>query len=113
MTILDIVETLPASVVYGPPGYQSLDIIKIIAGDLMSDILLSVNEDTLLVSALATDQTLRTADMIGAKAVLLVNDKLPTQSMKSVAKECGIALIATAMPMYEACCILGFMQGSK
>lgn len=106
MNVTEIVETLPAHVVYGAPGYQNLDLKQILAGDLMSDILVSVETDALLVTSLATEQAVRCADMIGAPVILLVNDKLPVPGMKVLAEECGITLLATPMPMYESCVAL-------
>jgi len=110
MTIREIVETLPAYVACGIQGYQDMKVGKVIAGDLMSDLLVSVETDVFLVTSLATDQTIRSADVIGATAILLVNDKLPTPGMKTLATECGITLLSTPLPMYEACTSLGFLQ---
>ena len=72
----------------------------------MSDILVSVSSGYLLVTSLATEQAVRTADIACAVAVLLVNDKLPTAGMKALAEESGITLLATPLPMYEACIAL-------
>jgi len=113
VTVCDIIDTLPAHVVYGAPGYQQLEIGKILAGDIMSDMLVSVETDVLLVTGLATDQAIRSADMIGANVVLLANDKLPLPGMKILAEECGITLLATPMPIYESCVALGTMQGFR
>lgn len=112
MTIRDIVENLPAHVVYGPPGFIEHTVHRVIAGDLMSDMLLSVEGDALMVTSLATEQTVRSADLICAPAILLVNDKLPTLEMKKLAETCGITLLATPMPMFESCTTLGFLQNS-
>jgi hypothetical protein len=109
VTIRDIVENLPAHVVCCPAGYQNMRVTRVIAGDLMSDILVSVNSDALLVTSLATEQTVRSADIVGAPAILLVNDKLPLPSMKNLAEECGITLLATPMPMFESCVTLGWL----
>ncbi len=109
MTIRNIVENLPAHPVFGPSGYLDLTIENIVAGDLMSDILVSVHTDVLLVTSLATEQAVRSADMIGARAILLVNDKLPHPAMKTLAEDCDLALLATPMPMYEACLTLGYL----
>jgi len=108
--ITSIVENLPAHVVYGAPAYQTLDLRTILAGDLMSDILVSVYTDALIVTSLATEQTVRSADIVGARAILLVNDKLPLPSMKKLAEQCDITLLATPMPMFESCVTLGFLQ---
>ena len=113
MKIIDIVDTLPAHVVYGAPGFQDLETGKIVAGDLMSDILVSVETDVLLVTSLATEQTVRSADLIGAAVILLVNDKLPLPSMKIIAEECGITILATPMPMFEACATLAYLEQNE
>jgi len=113
VTIRDIVETLPAYVACGVKGYQAMKIEKVIAGDLMSDLLVSVETDIFLVTSLATEQTIRSADLIGATAIMLVNDKLPTPGMKKLAIECGITLLSTPLPMYEACISLRFLQDAE
>lgn len=110
VTIKDIVETLPAHMVYAAPGYHDLRFTSILAGDLMSDILVSIEPGALLVTSLATDQALRSADMVCAPAVLLVNDKLPTLGMRALAEELEITLFVTPMPMYEACAQLSRIQ---
>jgi len=112
VTVCDIVDTLPAHVVYGAPGYQELEIGKIVAGDIMSDILVSVETGVLLVTSLATEQTVRSADLVDAAVILLVNDKMPLKAMKNLAEECGITLLATPMPMYESCVALHSMDRS-
>lgn len=106
MIIADIVQSLPAHIVVGAEGYRELCIEHILAGDLMSDILVSVESDSLLITSLATEQTIRSADIVGAPAVLLVNDKLPTPGMKALAQTCGITLLATPLPMFESCVAL-------
>ena len=110
MTIKDIVENLPACVVTGPEGYQDLSVGEIVAGDLMSDILVSVETDALIVTSLASEQTVRSADIVGARAIILVNDKLPLPSMKKLAEEAGITLLETPMPMFETCVTLGVLR---
>ncbi len=113
MTVRDIVENLPAHVVTGSDGYRDLEIGKVLAGDMMSDMLVSLDSDALLVTSLATEQTVRCADMIGASVILLVNDKLPLPEMKTIAEDCGITILATPMPMYESCLTLGFLQSTR
>lgn len=110
ITISSIVQTLPAHIVYASSSVNELEIEQIIAGDLMSDMLVTTNTNCLLVTSLATEQTVRTADIICAQAILLVNDKLPTQKMKDLAEESDITLLATPLPMYETCITLGDME---
>jgi hypothetical protein len=110
VTLRQIIENLPAHVVYGVAGFQDSQITTVLAGDLMSDMLVSVETDALIVTSLATEQAVRSADVIGASAILLVNDKLPLPSMRNLAMECDITLLATPMPMYETCVTLGFLR---
>ena len=110
MTVTSIVENLPAHLVYGAPGWHEINLHTVIATDLMSDVLVSVDDAALLVTSLATEQTVRSADLVGAIANLLVNDKLPSHEMKTLAESCGITVLATPMPMYESCITLGFLQ---
>ncbi|MGI5173110.1 hypothetical protein H0R92_05860 [Treponema sp. OMZ 840] len=103
MTLQTLIENLPANIVYLPPEAHKIEFTEVIAGDLMSDILVSQKDQYLLVTGLATEQAIRTADVSGAAAVLLANDKLPSLKMKELAEDCGIPLLATALPLYEAC----------
>jgi len=79
----------------------------VVASDLMSDVLVVTREDFLLVTSLASDQMIRTADLVGAAGVVLVNGKKPPASALKLAGELGIALIATPLPKYEACLAIG------
>jgi hypothetical protein len=106
ITISDIIETLPANIVNVSGNFDNIRIGSIVAGDLMSDILVTIDPGCLLVTSLATEQAIRTADIVSACAVLLVNDKLPSQGMKSLAHENGMMLMATPLPMYDACAAL-------
>ncbi|MDR2897593.1 MAG: hypothetical protein LBU99_02175 [Spirochaetaceae bacterium] len=110
VTILSILENMPAHIVYGSPDFQNIPIEHVVAGDLMSDILVSVEAGDILVTSLATEQAIRTADIVCAAAVLLVNDKLPTHSMKELAESSGITLLATPLPLYDACVALGNLE---
>lgn len=103
MNISILIENLPANIVYAPADIRDIEFTGVIAGDLMADILVSQNDGCLLITGLATEQILRTADMLGVAVVLLVNDKLPSMEMKKLAEDTEIPLLATALPLFEAC----------
>ncbi len=113
LSMYDIIENLPAHIVHGSNDYQDIVVEDIVAGDLMSDILVASEAPYLLVTSLATSQTVRTADIVGAKAILLVNDKLPSQEMKDLAEKTDITLLATPLPMYEACVSLSILNSYR
>jgi hypothetical protein len=106
ITISDIIETLPAHVVYSTENSHEIQIDAVVAGDLMSDVLVTLEPGCLLVTSLATEQAIRTADVVNAAAVLLVNDKLPSAGMKTLAEECAVPLLATPLPLFDACIAL-------
>lgn len=103
ISILEIIENLPAHIVHPSTNIHEIEVSKVLAGDLMSDFLVSTDSVNLLITGLATEQTVRTADILGAEAILLVNDKLPSDNMKKIAAEIDITVLATPLPLYEAC----------
>jgi hypothetical protein len=70
--------------------------------DLMSDVLRFGHAKMLLVTGLTNPQTIRTAEMLDLRAILFVRAKLPPAETIALAKEAGIALLATRYTMYEA-----------
>ena len=110
LTIKTIIESLPAHIVFLTENTEDILIQNIIAGDMMSDMLVSIESNVLLVTSLSNEQAIRTADIICASAILLVNDKLPTKKMKELAANSDISLLATPLPMYEACVALGNLE---
>ncbi|HEY1406160.1 MAG TPA: hypothetical protein VF857_06085 [Spirochaetota bacterium] len=87
----------------------------IVASGLMSDVLVSEDEGILLVSNLSTSQVVRTADMVGAHAILISNGKTISEDMVELAKELSITLIRTDLSMFDTCYSLGkiFYEGQK
>ena len=84
-------------------GNNRATIEKIIAADLMSDILASDGSRQLILTSLASDQSIRTAHAIGAVAVLFVNGKKPPPSAIALAHECSLGLFTTSFSMFDAC----------
>ncbi len=80
---------------------------SVVASDLMSDVLVVTSEEFLLVTSLASDQMIRTADLVGAAGVILVNSKHPPASSLKLATDLGIALLVTPLPKYEVCLAIG------
>jgi len=76
------------------------------ASDLMSDVLAFSQSGAVLLTGLATVQTIQTADIADIKAVVLVRGKRPDAGVIRLAQEKGIPLLGTEYSMYEACGIL-------
>lgn len=84
-------------------NYDDAEVQNVTAGDLMSEVLVFDRENVLLVTALNSEQALRTASMVDALAVILVNNKVPSPGMISLAEELGTSMFSTGLSMFEAC----------
>ena len=100
----EISKALNADIIYeGAFDY----VCWVVASGLMSDVLTTEREEILLVSNLTTAQVVRTADMVGANAILISNDKPIAEDTIELARELNITLLKTELPVFEACYILG------
>ena len=108
MLLKDICQILDAKVITGEgsEAVESIDIHMACGCDLMSDVLAFVKDQALLLSGLINQQVIRTAEMMDIRAVCFVRGKVPAEDVIELAKSRGIALIATEMPLYNACGIL-------
>lgn len=105
LTLTEIVEVLDAELLLQSPS-PSEGFSCGLASDLMSDVLAFMVEGALLLSGLAHDQLIRTADMVNCQAVLLVRGKRPTPQMLELAEKSQISVLTTHHSMYGACGLL-------
>jgi len=73
------------------------------ASDLMSDVLAFGSPGALLLTGLTNSQSVQTADIMDAKAIVYVRGKNPSEEVIKLAKEKGIPLLSTSLLMYETC----------
>ena len=105
MTLKEIKEILQAEVITEDDG---LDLEVTFAGgsDLMSDVLAFAKPGILLLTGLSNTQSVRTANIIDAKAIVYVRGKKPDKEGIELAKEKKIPLLSTKFMMYTACGLL-------
>lgn len=105
MTLKEIKELLQAEVI---TGEDRLDIEINFAGgsDLMSDVLAFGKPGLLLLTGLSNSQSVRTANIIDAKAIVYVRGKKPDKMGIELAREKGIPLLSTKFMMYTTCGLL-------
>ena len=101
MTILEIAKVLDADILVKGDAVDK-PIQHIVSSDLMSDVLVVDDEDILLLTSLASDQVLRTAQIVGAVGVVVVNGKPLPSSMVNVANDLHMTLLTSKMAKYEA-----------
>jgi predicted transcriptional regulator len=105
MTLKEIKEILEAEVI---TGHDRLDqeISAAGASDLMSDVLAFGKPGILLLTGLSNSQSVRTANIIDAKAIVYVRGKKPDPEGIALAKGKNIPILSTKFLMFRACGLL-------
>ena len=105
MTLRELAELLEAEVICGE---HHLDEEFECAGasDLMSDVLAFGESGIVLLTGLVNTQSIRTADIIEAKAIVYVRGKKLNKEGIALAKKRDILILSTRFFMYKACGLL-------
>ncbi len=105
MTLQEIKKILKATIICGESHLD--DKIEFAGGsDLMSDVLAFAKPGILLLTGLSNSQSVRTADIIEAKAIVYVRGKKPDPEGIELAKKKDIPILLTDYMMYIACGLL-------
>jgi hypothetical protein len=95
--------------VYTPELLTEKNINYAFCADLMSDALMILNSvkdqriltESILITGLVTNQSIRTAEMLDVEVVLLVRGKIPSIKVVDLANESKIILIGTELTMFN------------
>lgn len=95
--------------VYTPDLLAEMEINYAFCSDLMSDALIILNSVTderilaqsMLITGLTTNQSIRTAEMLDVNVVLLVRGKIPSLKVIDLAIESKIILLSTEQTMFN------------
>jgi predicted transcriptional regulator len=111
MTLREIARLLECTVIN---GHELLDteVDVCFAADLMSDVLSFSRAGALMVTGLASIQSVHAADVADLKAILFVHGKRPGQAVVDAAHQKGLPLLTTPCLMFETCGLL-FRSGLK
>ena len=107
MELQRIAHALNAELICGPDGWEKIHIETVFASDLMSDVLMSDRDELLIITSLSTEQSIRSAGIVGSEAIVIANHKTVTEGMIELARDQDIALLCTSHPKYESCVRLG------
>jgi predicted transcriptional regulator len=105
MYLHEVREILDAEVLAGEQ-HLGKEVTFIKASDLMSDVLTLRDSGILLLTGLANIQAVRTAEIAELSGVIFVRGKKPDAQTIELACQKNIPLLATLLPMYEACGLL-------
>jgi len=111
MKLRQIADILDAEISCAPDGWEQIDVKSVIASDLMSDVLLSDRDNMLLITSLSNEQSIRSAGIVGAVAVVITLNKSVMPGMVELAEELEIALLRTRFPKFESCVKVGRLMG--
>ncbi len=94
-----LLQAEPLSPRYDP----NIDVESAFGADLMSDVLSLAQPGALLLTGLTTPQVIRTAEVAGVVAVVLVRGKRAQPETERLGAEAGIPLLRTSLIMFDAC----------
>ena len=101
-TLGEVCEILRCTVLTGEQQ-MSMVVKNACGADLMSDVLAYAKPQCLLLTGLTNAQLVHTAEVADIKAIVMVRGKIPSQAVIDLACEKEIPLLATRMPLYQAC----------
>lgn len=107
MTFDLVLEAVSGEAIHRSTRWESQIIRHVVTCDLMSDVLITDQDEILLVTSLPSDQVARTADMVGACGVVLVNGKPPQPSLIDLCAQLNLSLIRSPLSSFEASYRLG------
>lgn len=95
--------------VYTPDLIREKEISYAFCADLMSDALMVMNsvkddrvlKESILITGLTTNQSIRTAEMLDMEVVLLVRGKIPSLKVIDLAIESKVILLSTEYTMFN------------
>jgi predicted transcriptional regulator len=105
MTLKEIQRVLEAEIICGESQLDT-EIEHAGASDLMSDALAFSTPGLLLITGLVNPQSVRTANIIEAKAIVYVRGRKPAKEGLDIAIKKGIPILSTKYMMYQACGLL-------
>jgi hypothetical protein len=85
----------------------------VFASDLMSDVLASAEPGSFLLTGLANPHVISTCSVADVAAVVFVQGKRPNANVVEQARSKNLPLIATKLPMFEACSRIAALFGDK
>lgn len=105
MKLAEVKDILSAEVLCGEDKIGN-EVLAACGCDLMSDVLAFVKDQALLLTGLINSQVIRTAEMMDMKAIVFVRGKKPSDEILALAREAGIVVLSTGLPLYLACGML-------
>ena len=111
MKLKNLFEAAHAQTLWIDSARADAEVLHVISSDLMSDVLMVDLDHPLLLTSLVSDQSLRTAHVVGAAGILIANGKTPPSEMVDLARQLGVPLARTPLANFDAAVPLGKALG--
>jgi predicted transcriptional regulator len=102
MTLEEARKILEAEVIAGA-DLDAVEVEMVCGADLMSDVLAFSKKGSLLLTGLTNAHVVRTCGVAEIVAICFVRGKRPPEDTLRLANACGLPLLTTQLPMFEAC----------
>lgn len=102
MILKEIIDILNAEVL-SSHGSLNLDIQRVIACDLMSDVLAFGDSGAMLITGLTNTQVIRTCEIAGIQAVVFVRGKKPAVETVKMSADSNIMVMLSDLSTFESC----------
>jgi len=73
------------------------------ASDMLSELLALAKENMVLITGLCTPQMVKTADIVGVGAIIVVRGRQVPEVTVQTAKDMKIPIVSTSLTMYTTC----------
>jgi predicted transcriptional regulator len=116
MNLRELITLLDCEVVWGADVLHEVQVSACFAADLMSDVLAFSEPGALLITGLASVQSVHAADVADLTGILYVGNKRPAEQVLDLARKRNIPLLSTGHTMFDVCAILrdaGLKAGSR
>lgn len=100
MKIVDIISVCEAKLLT-PDVNINAEIHGGFAGDLMSDVLASIQAESVLVTGLCNPQVVRTALIADVRLIIFARGKQPGDDILNLAKAEGVPVVTSPLGLYE------------
>ena len=105
MHLRELTTLLDCEVVWGHDLLHGMEVEACFAADLMSDVLAFSEPGALLVTGLASLQSVHAADVADLTGILYVGSKKPAGPVLELARQRRIPLLTTRYSMFDVCAI--------
>ena len=103
MKLTDLAEKTGAKIVLNDEKANDIEVVRIYAGDNISDILNQVSGTTLLVTNLSNSLLPRVTNLMDGHGICLVNGVVPKGELLDAARDHGTVILVSPVGVFETC----------